>query len=418
MCVPTVLAILVLKVFTVFLIVFAIAAFAHFVLKMPLAGTIFDMLLRRKTGVMDIDGRPVAYIYKAANRSDRSSLELTYTAPFAATAAFRRKTKLDEIGENIALNKQVQINDPVLSQSVYAQCEDQAFVSNLLASPEAKDELKRMLELFDSLEIKNELCVLTKTPCPDFHQMRMHDMAAAAGAMLALTDRIPQPQPGLASLTPLTDNSRRLEGLLKKISWTLFICGGALAFWGFNAFKPLFYWQSLKTALWPGVALAVIYISYIFDRVKGSSYGMEILKNNGISGSIGIILAFWGGLMLANGVQDLSAVTRYELNVTSMHFGNKGDSVVRLTSPSGAIPLYKFSPRRNEYNLLEVGDRCVLLTRRGLLGFEWRAGLMCGGRGRYIASGTTDGVTTETGWRFWAGVLREIAPPAAEMPQI
>lgn len=410
MCFPTLIAMIVIGCFALYLVFLSVAAFAHFFWGAPLATNIFNYLLKRKSGVLDVCGRPVAYLHRSKGKDGASSLELTFKGNFSARAVFHTETRSDRLGKDYGLNQEIQLNDPAFDQAVYIECDDSSFVSGLLETAEAKEKLKGLLERFSVFEFKGGRCTLTKTPCDDFDEVGMQDMVSAAIDMLALADRVAPAGPGQDTLTPLTESRRRAELVLTSGGIALTICGALVAFWGAQAFEPVLSWQVFKTSLYAALALGLVFTAYLFLRFKGTSSGLRAFRKSLAFGGAGIVLWCWGWLMILNGSQDVSAAARYEVTVVSKHIssGKGGGFTLGLSSWSREPEVYKISARRKEFELVEVGDPCVISVRKGFLGFEWIDGKMCRGRGRFVGSGIFAGISPQDSWRLAGGFFREI----------
>lgn len=416
MCFPTLIAMIVIGCFALYLVFLSVAAFAHFFLGAPLAANMFNYLLRRKSGVLDVCGRPVAFLHKAKGRNGPSSLELTFAGNFNARAVFHTETRSDQLGKDYGLNQEIQLNDPAFDQTVYIECDDSSFVSGLLETAEAKEKLKGLLERFAVFELKGGRCTLTKTPCDDFDEVSMQDMVSASIDMLALADRVAPAGPGQGTLTPLTESRRRTELVFTSGGIALTICGAVAAFWGAQAFEPVLPWQVFRTSLYAALALVLVFTAYLFLRFKGTSTGLRAFRKSLAFGATGIVLWSWGWLMVFNGSQDVSAAVRYEVPVVSKHIssGRGGGFTLGLSSWSKEPAVYEIGARRKEFELVEVGDPCVISVKKGYFGFEWIDGKMCQGRGRFVASGTFAGISPQDSWRLSGGFFREIPAPVPQ----
>jgi hypothetical protein len=410
MCWPTLIAMVVIGCFFLYLVFLSVVAFAHFVLGAPLATDVFNRLLGRKSGVLDVFGRPVTFTHRTKGKNGESRLQLEFTGNFSARAVFHTETRSDRLGKDYGLNQEVQLNDPSFDQAVYIECDDASFVRSLLETGEAKQKLKTLLESFTSLEFKGESCVLTKNPCDDFDAISMPDLVSAAMAMLALADRIAPAGQGQATLTPLTESRSRAEAVFTAGGVALSICGALVAFWGAQSFEPVLPWQVFKTSLYAALALGLVFAAHIYLRFKGTSTGLRAFRKSLAFGGTGIVLWCWGWLMVLNGSQDVSAAAPHEVKIVSKHIssGKGGGFTLGLSSWSKDLEKYKINPRRKEFELLEIGDTCVISVRKGYFGFEWIDGKLCQGRGRALGSGTAAGVSPGDSWRLSGGFFREI----------
>lgn len=413
MCFPTLIAMVVIGCFSVYLVFLIVAAFAHFFYGVPLATNIFNYLLRRKAGVLDVGGRPVAFLHKAKGSNGPSCLELTFSGNFNASAVFHTETGADRLGKDYGLNREIQLNDPAFDQAVYVECDDAGFVSCLLETAEAKAKLKGLLERFTSFELKGGSCVLTMTPCDNFDEVSMQDMLAASADMLALADRIAPAGPGQGTLTPLTESRRRTELAFTARGISLAICGALVAFWGVQAFEPVLPWRAFKASLPPALTLGLVFLAYSYLRLKGTSTGLRAFRKSLAFGGAGLVLWCWGWLLVLNGGQDGSAAFNYEVKVISKHVssGKGGGFTLRLSSWDKAFEVYKLGVRRKEFELVEVGDTCVISVKKGFFGLHWIDGKLCRGRGRALGSGNAGGVATQDSWRLSGGFFREIQAP-------
>ncbi len=363
---------------------------------------------------MDVRGRQVAFTYKAGGNDNSSILKLSFTGNFNARAVFRTESKSDKLGKDYGLNQEIQLNDPAFDQAVYMECDDSSFISGLLASPEAKSKLKGLLERFTSLELQGNRCILTKIPCDDFSEIGTADMVEASRAMLALTDRIMPAAPGQGTLTPLTESRRRTELVFTAGGIALLLCGALVAFWGSESFEPVLKWQMLKASLYAALAFEIVFLSYIYLRVKGTSTGLRAFGKSLAFGGLGIVLWCWGWFMVLNGSQDISAAARYEVKVLLKHAssGKGSNFTIGLSAWPGASEVYKFNVRRKEFELVEIGDSCFVTVKKGFFGFDWIDGKVCRGRGRFVGSGNVDGAFPDNDWRLSGGFFREISAPA------
>lgn len=419
MCFPTLLAMIVIGFFVLYLVFLAAAALAHFFFGVPLATDLLNYLLRRKTGIIDVGGREVTFLHsKPRIRGGRTSLELTFCGNFNARAVFRSESGTDQLGKDYGLNREIQLNDPAFDQAVYVECDDALFVGRLLGPAEAKEKLKGLLERFTSFELKGSSCVLTMTPCDDFDGMSIRDLQAAAKDMVALADRIPPAGPGQETRTPLTDSLRRTEQVYKAGAVSFALCGSLVAFWGLQAFEPVQPWSSFRASLVPALTVGLIFLAHIYLRFKGTSTGLRAFKKSLAFGGAGLALWCWGWLLVLNGSQDVSPVSNHEVNVISKqaNSGKGGGFTLRLSSWDKDFEVYKLNVRRKEFELIEVGDTCVISVKKGFLDLAWIDGKLCRGRGRTLGSGNAGGIVIQDTWRLSAGFFREIPAPQPLTP--
>jgi hypothetical protein len=96
---------------------------------------------------------------------------------------------------------------------------------------------------------------------------------------------------------------------------------------------------------------------------------------------IGIPLFVFGGMMVVNGSQDVSAAKEHTTSVISKYVSHSKNSTTChiMVNPwvTGADP-YNFTVAWSTYDRINIGDPCVITTRGGLLGKTWVSARKCG----------------------------------------
>ena len=334
----------------------------------------------RNDGVMDVDGKPVSFVYRMGNRKDGSSLQLAFKRDFHAQAVFRTETQADRFGKEIGMNQEIQLYDPDFDRAVYVECEDPAFIDRFLSAAQAKEQLRTLLGFFTSFEIRADRCVATKFPCGEAGQMSSDEIVAGARTMLALAAHIPSALPGQASATPRTDECRRAEATLLGFGIGCMAVGVILTAWGFFGFEPLYPGRVFKASLYVSLPLAGLFVFYILGQFKGISTALRMFSLTAVLGGGGIILLCWGGFMVLNGGQDLSSAVTHEVRVVNKHVSRGKSTSYRIWVTSWVDPdaVYKFETSRAGFDLIDINDPCVITTRSGLFDFEWITSHVCG----------------------------------------
>lgn len=413
MCVPTLIAELVLLLAAGYLLCLALMFLGHYILRIQPAEEMFNFLMRRTSDLIQIDGRPVKFSYsKGIIRGQRPTLKLEYTGHFKARALFRAETGKDRFGKKMGLNLEVQTGDPDFDAAVYMECEDAPFITALLAAPGMKERIKELLADFTSIEFTGGTCLLTKVAQEDIAYTQS-GLTSAAAEIVALSDAVTILGAG-RDLTPLTNTRRRTEAVLTWVGGALLATGLFLVMLGLSNYEPLAPWEIFKRSLPAGLLFGGASVYYAYSRVRGSSTAYRTFGLSALYGGAGLFLYCWGAFMVINGATDYSAPAERQLIILTKEStgGNKNHNYSFGLAPSrSANPVYKFNVRRPEFDLLEEGDSCVLATRKGFLGYEWVAGKVCNGRGRYVASGHVGAIAREKHWYFPFNTFREIPPP-------
>jgi hypothetical protein len=330
--------------------------------------------------VTDVDGIPVSFVYKPNRKNRPSSLQISLTGGFFAHAVFRTETQADRFGKDIGFNDEIQVSDLSFDNAVYVECEDRDFITGLLGSAEVKKHIQGILKDMTSLEINGNRCAVIKTPCNDLTQFDANELMATACAMLAFAQKIPLPGPGMCSATPLTDECRRWTRFFIGFAVALSGTGLVLTLWGLKAFVPVMPWSFFETSLYVSIPLGFILIFYMFNQFKGLSVALHSFIPGASFGLIGVVLVCWGGGMVINGSQDVSNAVSHQVNVVEKYITHSKNSKafrIRVKAWHSEFPNYGFMVSPQVYDRVNVGDSCTVVSKAGLLGFEWVASHVC-----------------------------------------
>ncbi len=332
------------------------------------------------SGAMDVDGRAVRVVYTPRGKNTPSRLTVALKGDFFAHAVFRSETQEDRFSKDIGLNREVQLYDPSFDGAVYVECEDEAFVRQLLGARDAKERVGRILRTFTWFEIDGRECRLVKTPCHDDAGFGQEAMIEAVRAMVALSADIPRPAPGQATATPVTDECRRTTGFFVVLAGVVVAGGIALMIWGLTAFQPLFPGKVFTASCYASVVVAGVFLVYIFNQYKGLSNAARYFTLTACLGVAGIVLTCWGGLMVLNGGQDVSDLVMHQVSVVSKHVSRSKNTTryhVTVGSWGAGFATYSFSVLKSTYDRIRPGDPCVIGTRAGLFNHEWVVSEKC-----------------------------------------
>jgi hypothetical protein len=347
----------------------------------------------RKTGlndgVLDANGRQVAFHYQPGSRNNPSLLRLTLTGNFFAHAVFHSESSTDRLAKNIGLNQEIQLNDPVFDQAVYIECEDRAFIDRLFNESDTRELVRNLLRNFTRLEINGCRCLLVKTPCDDLATVSSDEITAAALGLDQLARQLPPAAGGESSATPLTDECRRLEQFSITVAVGIAVVGVPLMIWGLAAFEPVLKGRLFGSSLYVSLPLAGLASYYFFNQLKGFSTSARFFMTAALVSAIGLVLCIWGGEMVLNGLLDISQSQAHECVVMDKrvsHSKNSTTYYVVTSSWSALFPSYEFSVSRAKYDQLTSGDPCQISSRAGYLGFEWVVSHTCNRRSGTISN--------------------------------
>jgi len=335
---------------------------------------------RNNNWVTDIDGCQVSFVYRPTQKNDPSKLVISLKGGFFAHAAFRTETSTDRLAKDMGFNQEIQVFDLSFDNAVYVECEDRDFINHLLAGAEVKQYLQDTLRTMTSLHIDGNRCYVTKTPCDDLALMNTDALMAIAASMVGFAQRIPLPDPGAVSSTPVTEECRRWTGFFIGFSGVLSGLGLALIMWGLAAFAPLMPGKLFSASLYVSIPLACVIVLYMFHQFKGLSVALRLFRFAAIFSIVGAVLAGWGGGMVLNGSQDVSEKVVHQVQVMDKYTTHsKGETTyhIRVNSWDSRFPYYRFSVGKGTYHRINSGDPCTVTTGSGLFGFEWAASHVC-----------------------------------------
>ncbi|MFH0753360.1 MAG: hypothetical protein V2A70_02195, partial [Candidatus Omnitrophota bacterium] len=339
-------------------------------------GNIFGM----NAGVIDVNGQQVLMHYFAGRKNNPSRLQLSIQGNFFAHALLRRETRVDQFGKEIGLSQEAQLYDQSFDDAVYIECEDHDFIRRVFGAREMKERLCKVLLDFPVLEIKDNHCLLVKSPCPGINSVSPQQQRLAAETLVDLIQAMPPPVPGQATATPVTDHARASSGLFVGFGVSMIVAGIVLSVWGFGTFEPLEPFQVFMASLKIGIPLLVVYMFFVYGQVKGLSRALRSLAGAFFSALVGIPLLCWGGMMVVNGSQDRSAAVHHTTTVMGKRITHSKNStsyhvtVMPWRVNRGA---YDFTVPYHEYNRINYGDPCVITTREGLFNFHWVVAQKC-----------------------------------------
>jgi len=328
---------------------------------------------------MLIDGREVSveyYTYKSVTR-----ITVSFKGKFFAHAKFRKEGESDRRGKSLGMNKEIQLNDPSFNSKVYIECEDEFFINRWLSTPEAREHLVKILKVFDVFQINGNQCLMIKSPCEESEEQSGLAREAAV-LMLALADKIPLPDSGGRSSTPLTDKSLNFKMVLIFLAALIFCTGLGLMLWGMAAFTPVFpggltqLFQRTISFMVPAAGIVAFFlVTSVWGRSSNSLFMLLFLS------LLGIVLGCWGGALIFNGIKDTSPRVRHEVSVSEKyvtHSAKHGNTYyIRLSSWRDDLPGYVFSVSRGRYNRTNVGAPCAITTQSGALGVSWCSECSC-----------------------------------------
>ncbi len=332
-------------------------------------------------GIIDVDGQKVQLYYHAGSKNNPSRLQLSLTGDFFAQALLRHETGADRFGKNIGLNQEAQVYDQVFDNEIYVECEDQDFVRQCLTSGDVRQQLGQALQDFSSMEIKQNQCLLVKTPCSDLSRFTPDQLTAAARTLVLFSAGIPRLQPGQVSATPMTDQARASSGFLVGFGVLMIIVGIVLLIWGLASFPPLYPGKAFVLALKVGIPLFLLFVIYVYSQVKGLSNALALLTGAFFSSLIGIPLLLCGGIIVLNGSQDVTVATDHATSVISKHTSrskNKTSYHITVGGWGDNREAYSFTVPSYAYNRINFADPCVITTRDGLFKFTWVSSRQCG----------------------------------------
>ena len=363
----------------------AIAAVAQFLMSNPGAMALLKggsgSLSWLNNGILDVEGQKVTFVYRSASKNSPSRLHASLTGNFFAHALFRTESQADRLAKGIGLCQEIQLFDPAFDTAVYVECDDQAFISNLLNAAQAKDHLKNILKTFTSLEINGAACSMVKTPCDAAWGAYDQEMTAAAASMVALTAHMPSPEPGQSSATPLTDANRSLTAWFIGAAF-VFVVGGIVSIiWGFLSFPPVAPGKIFILSLKVSVLVAGLFVFYAFHALKGTSIALRAFTVTAFAGGIGLLLLGWGGMILVNGSQDVSEKALHHVRIIGKYITHSKNSTsyhLTTTAWDPDFADYRFTVSSWDYDRINMNDPCVITTKSGLLKFEWVVSHVCG----------------------------------------
>jgi hypothetical protein len=333
-----------------------------------------------KDSIWDVDGRRVVFSYTVGFQRCPSRYELTFTGSFFAHAKFRTETSMDGLLKDVGLNKEIQLNDPEFDRMVYIECEDKEFIARFLGSDEAKAHLRRILSIVTTFQIKGNQCVLVKDQYDGAAGASMEEIRTAAKSMIALVEKIPSWVNASEVATPLTGQLTRRLLFLSGVAVTTLVCGLGSVLFATSFFQPLLVGAMVRGSLFISAPLIIIFLWFVFVRVRNSSVASRLLWVAGLFGSVGIVLVCWGGMMTFNAILDTSDKVAHEVRVVSKFVNIKkvSDShyvVVPAWFENGTM--YALERSHSEYERLMPGAKCVITTRSGFLKYEWIVNAVC-----------------------------------------
>jgi hypothetical protein len=84
--------------------------------------------------------------------------------------------------------------------------------------------------------------------------------------------------------------------------------------------------------------------------------------------------------MVINGSQDVSNAVSHQVNVVEKYITHSKNSKafrIRVKAWHSEFPNYGFMVSPQVYDRVNVGDSCTVVSKAGLLGFEWVASHVC-----------------------------------------
>jgi hypothetical protein len=331
-------------------------------------------------GVINADGRDVAFHYTPRSKNSPAVLRLTLTGNFYAHAVFHTESSTEKFAKGIGLNREVQTNDPMFDNLVYIECEDKLFIDWFLKEPDTRQLLLEVLRTFTRFEIDGCRAVLVKTPCDDLALVASDDIRMAAQRMAILVASLPPAAGGQASSTPNTDEARGLERFFIGVVIAIVGAGVVLLIWGLSAYDPVMKGRLFSSSLYVSLPLAALAGYYFFNQLKGLSTSMRSFSTVTVTAVAGLILCCWGGAAVLNGMMDISPAQTHECNLSDKWISHSKNSTtyhVRVSSWDPQFPSYQFSVSHVLYDRLTSGDPCQIISRAGYLGFEWVTSRQC-----------------------------------------
>lgn len=325
-------------------------------------------------GVINADGRDVAFHYTPRSKNSPSVLRLTLTGNFFAHAVFHTESSTDRFAKRIGLNREIQTNDPMFDNLVYIECEDKSFIDWFLKEADTRALLLDLLRNFTRFEIDGCRAVLVKTPCDSLVAVASDEIRLAAQRMAILVASLPPAEAGQASSTPNTDEARGLERFFVGAVIALAGAGVVLLIWGLHAYDPVMKGRLFTSSLYVSLPLAGLVGYYFFHQLKGLSTSMRAFFTVAVTAVAGLILCCWGGAVVLNGSLDISPAQTHECALISKwvtHSKNSTTYHARVSSWDPGFPSYQFSVPHGLYEQLTTGDSCRVISRAGYLGFEW-----------------------------------------------
>jgi len=324
------------------------------------------------------DGSPFTLAYHPGGKNVPARFVVNLTQPFIGTVRVVREDQAHRLAKHLGLNREHQTHDPDFDAEFYLEAPNPRLVAYLFDIPRRRQDVRTIFAA------SAKMSALTVDPNGVACILQPFDIndesvnVAMVATLLEAMKSFGAPLPYNAELGSYVPEVSRFLGWSKALvtgSIVSVALGVTALVWGALAYPPMDRGIYLAPLPLAGLLLAAGWYA-LFTVLKGASTSSKTFTLTAVLLAVGVITLTLGGTVLYNGVMDRKPASRHIVPVTDMKVSYGDNEAYRLYFPhpfrQGKTDHIQVN--QSLFDRIRVGDKLVLYTRPGALGYPWLQG--------------------------------------------